>query len=76
MQEPSNPLADARTALAAASTAPPDLAAIYAAAARNALERAREDLRHVEAALIARERELVHRAAPRQRELPITHEGD
>ncbi len=70
-------LESARVALAAASAAPePDVAALYLAVARTGVEKAKADLRELEAVLNARELALVARVGPRQRELPITHEGD
>lgn len=51
-------LADVRTALAAASTASRDVAAIYTAVARNAFIAAQTELKELEHSLVAREAEL------------------
>ncbi len=77
MKEPQeNPITDARTALAAAASAP-DLAvrALYLGVARGSVEKAREALRELDLVLLARERELVH-ASRTGRDVQLALEGD
>jgi hypothetical protein len=62
-----DPLAVARSALAASSTADdPEVAAFYCALARNALEEAKSKVASLEPVLLARERELIARPTSQQ----------
>lgn len=70
-------LAAVRAHLGAASHLDGELAAFHLAHARLAFDRAREELRSLEYALIARERAMVaHATAPVQQELPAAASPD
>ena len=65
-----DPIARARTLLAAAATVEPDLCAVYLASARAALAEAAEEIRQIDLLLSAHEAEFARSAPPAQATLP------